>query len=74
MPGSGADKLAATLRERMEDALLYRRLATLVKDAPLPGTPDLAALAWHGVRRAPFEALCDRLGLARLRSRPQRWA
>jgi 5'-3' exonuclease len=70
----GADKLAATLRERREDALLYRRLATLVKDAPLPETPDLGALAWKGVPRAPFEALCDRLGLARLRSRPQRWA
>jgi 5'-3' exonuclease len=70
----GAEKLAATLRERLQDALLYRRLATLVKDAPLPETPDLAALAWHGVQRAPFEALCDRLGLARLRTRPQRWA
>jgi 5'-3' exonuclease len=70
----GAEKLAATLRERRQDALLYRRLATLVKDAPLPDTPDLAALAWKGVPRAPFEALCDRLGLARLRSRPRRWA
>ncbi len=70
----GAEKLAATLRERLQDALLYRRLATLVKDAPLPDTKDLGSLAWQGVPRAPFETLCDRLGLARLRSRPQRWA
>ncbi|MBF5046265.1 flap endonuclease [Aggregicoccus sp. 17bor-14] len=70
----GADKLAATLRERREDALLYRRLATLVTDAPLPGTPGLDSLAWKGVPRAPFEALCSRLGLERLRTRPQRWA
>jgi len=31
-----ADRLAATLRERLPDALLYRKLATLVTDVPLP--------------------------------------
>jgi 5'-3' exonuclease len=67
----GADKLAATLRAHREDALLYRRLATLVTDAPLK--ESLAELAWAGVPRAPFESLCDRLGLTSLKSRPKRW-
>ncbi|WP_225413569.1 5'-3' exonuclease [Stigmatella hybrida] len=68
----GADRLAATLREHREEALLYRRLATLVTDAPLK--ESLEALAWKGVPRAPFEAMCDRLGLTTLKARPKRWA
>jgi 5'-3' exonuclease len=68
----GADKLAATLRERREDALLYRRLATLVTDAPLP--ESLEDLAWKGVPRARYLAWCEALGLTTLRSRPHRWA
>ena len=68
----GADKLAATLREHREDALLYRKLATLVTDAPLK--ESLGALAWAGVPRGPFEAFCDRLGVTTLKSRPKRWA
>jgi 5'-3' exonuclease len=31
----GADRLAATLRERLADVLLYRELATLRRDVPL---------------------------------------
>ncbi|MDC0711481.1 5'-3' exonuclease H3TH domain-containing protein [Stigmatella sp. ncwal1] len=68
----GAERLAATLREHREEALLYRRLATLVTDAPLK--ESLAALAWKGVPRATFEALCDGLGVTTLKSRPKRWA
>ncbi|EAU65089.1 DNA polymerase I [Stigmatella aurantiaca DW4/3-1] len=68
----GAERLAATLREHREEALLYRRLATLVTDAPLK--ESLAALAWKGVPRGPFEALCNRLGVTSLKSRPKRWA
>jgi 5'-3' exonuclease len=68
----GADKLAATLREHREDALLYRKLATLVTDAPLK--ESLSALEWAGVPRGPFEALCDKLGITTLKSRPKRWA
>jgi 5'-3' exonuclease len=67
----GADKLAATLRQHREDALLYRKLATLVTDAPLK--ESLAELAWAGVPRAPFESLCDKLGVTTLKSRPKRW-
>jgi 5'-3' exonuclease len=42
----GAAKLAATLQERMEDALLYRHLATLRDDAPV-GVVD--EWRWKGV-------------------------
>ncbi|WP_163871016.1 5'-3' exonuclease [Myxococcus eversor] len=69
----GADKLAATLREHRADALLYRRLATLVTDAPLPGTKTLEDLAWRGVPRATFESFCDKLGVTTLKRRPKRW-
>jgi 5'-3' exonuclease len=34
----GADRLAATLRDHLPEALLYRKLATLVRDVPLPQT------------------------------------
>jgi 5'-3' exonuclease len=68
----GAEKLAATLREHREDAMLYRKLATLVTDAPLK--ESLAQLKWAGVPRAPFEAFCDKLGVTTLKSRPKKWA
>lgn len=68
----GAEKLAATLREHREDALLYRKLATLVTDAPLK--ESLEELAWAGVPRARFLSLCDSLGLTTLKTRPKRWA
>jgi 5'-3' exonuclease len=67
----GADRLAATLVERMEDALLYRRLATLIEDVPLAET--LQELAWGGVPRRAFQQWCDRLGVSDLRARPKRW-
>jgi 5'-3' exonuclease len=56
VPLRGADRLAATLRERMGDARLYRTLATLVTDVPLPG--DLEGLRYRGVSGA-FGAWCD---------------
>jgi 5'-3' exonuclease len=67
----GAAKLATTLRERMDDALLYRRLATLRTDADIP--QDLDELRWRGARRGEFEALCEELGFGSLASRPSRW-
>lgn len=74
----GAARLAATLRERRDDALLYRELATLSPDVPLQadGRPleDLEQLAWHGVPRQRFLALCDELAASTLRDRPHRWA
>jgi 5'-3' exonuclease len=64
--------LNAALRAGWADALLYRRLATLITDAPLPQRePD--DLLWQGARRAQFEALCEELGQPRLAARPHLW-
>ena len=70
----GAEKLAGVLRAQRADAMLYRTLATLRTDAPLPGTASLAALRFDGVPRARFVKMCERLGLSRLADRPKRWA
>ncbi|MCU0506258.1 MAG: flap endonuclease [Chloroflexi bacterium] len=69
----GAAALAATLSERWDDALLFRALATLRTDAPLPqaGPHDLA---WHGTPRGAWRAFCAAAGLPRLAARPHRWA
>ncbi|MEX1363659.1 MAG: 5'-3' exonuclease H3TH domain-containing protein [Nannocystaceae bacterium] len=67
----GAARLAATLAERRDDALLYRTLATLVEDVPL--TESLEDLRWRGAPRREFLAWCDAVGSDRLRSRPPRW-
>lgn len=72
VPIRGAARLAATLTERREDALLYRELATLRTDVPLAEDPG--ALAWQGVPREPFFAFCDEVGAGGLRDRPHRWA
>ena len=66
-----ADKLAVTLRERMGDALLYRFLAQLRTDVPIPDS--LADLAWKGVPRQRYEAFCEELSFNTLRERPDRW-
>jgi 5'-3' exonuclease len=71
VPVRGAARLGAALRDGMEDALLYRHLAVLRRDVALP--ESLADLEWRGARRDQYEALCDELGLDRLRSRPARW-
>ncbi len=55
----GAARLAGTLAERREDAMLYRTLATLVTDVPLP--QDLDALRWTGPA-GDWEAVCAELG------------
>jgi 5'-3' exonuclease len=67
-----APSLSATLRAHWHEALLYRRLATLRTDAPLPQV-DPEELRWRGARRAEFTALCDELGQPRLAERPHLW-
>jgi 5'-3' exonuclease len=67
----GAEKLCATLRANMGDALLYRFLAELRRDVPLLET--LADLEWRGAHREHFTALCEELGFGRLVDRPSRW-
>ena len=71
-----APQLSRVLESARDMALLYRRLATLVTDVPLPGS--LEGLRWRGIPRERFEAWCAGLGAAglleSLRARPARWA
>jgi 5'-3' exonuclease len=67
----GADRLAATLGARRADALLYKQLATLRTDVPL--TESLDDLAWRGVHRDAYVALCGELGFGDLARRPTKW-
>ena len=60
----GRDRLAESLRERREDAALYRRLATLRTDVPL--AESLEDLEWRGARRGDLEALCREIGAEEL--------
>ena len=68
----GAARLAATLAEQRELALLYRELATLVTDLDLPETLD--DLAWRGASEAAWLAWCDEVGSESLRTRPATWS
>ena len=54
----GAARLARTLRERREEALLFRRIATLRLDAPVCESVD--ELRWAGPRPVFFD-MCARL-------------
>ena len=67
----GAARLAETLAAGRADALLFRRLATLVRDVPgLGGVDDWR---WRGPT-PEFDAVCGRLGAAGLRERANRLA
>jgi 5'-3' exonuclease len=68
----GAAALQEVLRNRFEDALLYRRLATLVTDVPLG--EDLEAMRWRGASKEAMEALCARIDAPGLLERVPRWA
>ena len=57
----GADRLATALREHVAELALYRTLATLRTDCPIPC--DVDALAWRGPDRDALAKLCDELGL-----------
>lgn len=64
----GAPSLARTLAEHRDEALLYRELATLRVDAPIPET-DPEQLRWRGVDRPAFEAVAAQLRAPRLLER-----
>lgn len=67
----GAARVAESLATSRDDALLYKKLATLRVDVPLQeATEDLR---WPGVRREAFEALCRECGFGDLARRPHRW-
>jgi 5'-3' exonuclease len=56
----GADALAASLVEFHEEALLYKKLATLRTDVPLSETTR--ELEWQGALREELDALCREIG------------
>jgi 5'-3' exonuclease len=68
----GAATLAASLTQHRDEVLLYRELARLRLDAPLPER-DPGELRWDGTPREAWQAFCRQWGLARLRDRPHRW-
>lgn len=68
----GAKAMAQSLSERMNDAYLYRNLATLRTDVPLAETLD--DLEWDGVPRGLFEAMCTELNAPRMLNLPHRWS
>ena len=67
----GAAKLAATLDEQRELALLFRRIATVVTDAPT--VESVAQMRWTGPTEALGAAL-DRVDAGRLAERIDRLA
>jgi 5'-3' exonuclease len=58
----GADRLAASLRDARTEAMLYKKLATLRLDCPIPCSVD--ELAWRGPNQEALSALCVELGMA----------
>lgn len=66
----GWKRLAATLDDGFEDALLYRRLATLDTTYDVG---DVGRSVFDGVPRDEFLSWCDDLAVDGLRDRPTRW-
>jgi len=62
----GAGKLAATLQDRLDEALLFRRIATLELDAPVSASVE--DLRWTGPAQR-FAGLCEWLDAPRLAER-----
>ncbi len=67
----GAHALAASLGSHRRDVDLYRLLATLRTNVPLPETLD--DLMWHGARREALTAVCMRLGVTNFLERVERF-
>ncbi len=67
----GAPAAAASLSERLDDAKLYKLLATLRLDVPLQET--LEDLEWHGAPKDKYQAFCHDLGFTGLADAPMKW-
>jgi len=67
----GAAALAESLREHREEAVLYRRLATLRTDVPL--AEGIEDLRWLGALRPELTGLCREIGDESFVERVPRW-
>ena len=67
----GGAGLARNLADSREAAGLYKTLATLRTDAPI--ADDLDAIRWQGAPREDYQALCDELGLERMKEANIAW-
>ena len=65
-----AASLAESLSQRREEALLYKKLATVREDVPL--TETLNDLKWQGAYPR-FNKVCSELGELRIPERIPRW-
>jgi 5'-3' exonuclease len=73
VPVRGVPRLQESLRTRIDDARLYKKLATLVTDVPLAESLD--DLRFRGVPRAAFAAWCGAVGAREgFADRVTRWA
>lgn len=68
----GAEKLAATLAEHVEEVYLYRELTTLRLDVPIQESLD--DLEWRGVPEGPFREFCEKWGFDPDGINVHRWA
>ena len=71
----GAPVLAATLRERWDEVLLYRSLARLrtTDDGVEIPQRHVDELRWQGTPKRVWESLCAEWGLPQYAGRPHRW-
>ncbi len=69
IPGR-APRLAESLTQHRAEALLYRQLATLRKDVPIP--EKLGDLKWQGAREK-LKGICHDLGDEQIPKRISRW-
>jgi 5'-3' exonuclease len=71
----GGVALAATLRERWDEVMLYRSLARLrtAEDGVEIPQQSIDELRWRGTPREPWQAFCVSLGLDQYAGRPHRW-
>ena len=71
----GAPVLAATLRERWDEVMLYRSLARLRTQDDGVDIPqrEVEELRWRGTPRAGWETFTRNWGLPQLAGRPHRW-
>jgi 5'-3' exonuclease len=67
----GAATLARNLAERRDDALLFKKLATLRRDVPI--AENLNHLHWQGARRGELERIAAMIGDERVVERVSRW-